>query len=179
MRARGVPWNTDAEAVAAMCAADDKRQPQLRSVPASSAKDDHAAPARGNGLLRNDADWRCILWIVKYFALSALAWYYDDAIFASVPLSMVTFVVLSYYSFAGATVVHNTMHCRCFNNSLNAISAKRSSRAITLDYDWFHLLSLPFTYSQTYPQIHYIGFIFVIPTQYVVAYLTKRIKLMY
>ena len=131
MRAREVRGNADAVAVAAMCAADDKRQPQLRPVPASSAKDDHAAPARGKGLLRNSTDWRCILWIVKYFALSALAWYYDDAIFASVPLSMVTFAVLSYYSFAGATVVHNTMHCRCFNNR-------------TLEHVWHHVLSLTY-----------------------------------
>jgi len=84
-----------------------------------------------NGVLRNNADWRCILWIAKYFVLSALAWAYDDVIASSLPLSVATFVVLSYYSFAGATIVHNTMHCRCFNNR-------------DLEHIWHQLLSLTY-----------------------------------
>jgi len=89
-----------------------------------------AAAARG-GLLKNSADWRCVLWIAKYFVLSALAWRYDAVISASIPLSLLTFVVLSYYSFAGATIVHNTMHSRCFHSR-------------TLEHIWHHVLSLTY-----------------------------------
>lgn len=113
-----------------MCAPEEKKQPQVR-VAQAPAKDDHAAPATGKGLLRNNADWRCILWIVKYFVLTVMAWHYDEVIWASVPLSLVTLLVLSYYSFAGATVVHNTMHCRCFNNR-------------SLEHMWHHVLSLTY-----------------------------------
>jgi len=107
-----------------MCAPEGEK-PRVRiSQPQSKA-------VAGKGLLRNNADWRCILWIVKYFVLSGLAWYYDDVISASVPLFLATSIVLAYYSFAGATIVHNTMHCRCFNDK-------------TLEHIWHHVLSLTY-----------------------------------
>ena len=96
----------------------------------AAAAAESAAAARG-GLLKNSADWRCVLWIAKYFVLSALAWRYDAIISASIPLSLLTFVVLSYYSFAGATIVHNTMHSRFFHSR-------------TLEHIWHHVLSLTY-----------------------------------
>ena len=81
---------------------------------------------QGDAFLRNSADWRCILWIAKYFVLSTLAWSLGDCN-TSLPLYLLTLLVLSYYSFAGATIVHNTMHCRCFKNKM-------------LEHIWHHLL---------------------------------------
>ena len=67
----------------------------------------HVEMERGRALLRNNADWRSLLWIVKYFTFSACAWLYDGAIMTSHWMYVVTFIVLAYYSFAGATIVHN------------------------------------------------------------------------
>ena len=91
----------------------------------------HVEMERGRALLRNNADWRSLLWIVKYFTFSACAWLYDDAIMTSHWMYVVTFIVLAYYSFAGATIVHNTMHCRCFHDD-------------DLETIWHHILSLTY-----------------------------------
>ena len=82
-------------------------------------------------LLRNRADWRPVLWIVTYFLLSAIAWHCDPVVAASLPLAAAAVVVLCYFSFAGATIVHNTMHIRCFKNR-------------TLETIWHHALSMTY-----------------------------------
>lgn len=87
--------------------------------------------ATGDSLLRNSADWRCVLWVGKYFLLSALAWRHDAALRASPALQLGVLAVLCYYSFAGATIVHNTMHTRSFHSR-------------TLEYLWHHVLSLTY-----------------------------------
>jgi len=108
-------------------------QKRTNSHPADAVKRPAVPASTGHsdGILRNNADWRCVLWIFKYFFLSALAWRYDDAISSSVPVCLVTITVLCYYSFAGATIVHNTMHSRCWNSR-------------TLETIWHHLLSLTY-----------------------------------
>jgi fatty acid desaturase len=119
-----------------MCAPEAKQQQEQVRAPLKEQEHRASPKSRGGGgfrggILKNPADWRCVFWIFKYFALSTLAWYYDDVVSASLPLSVLTFLVLSYYSFAGATIVHNTMHCRCFNDK-------------NLEHAWHHLLSLTY-----------------------------------
>mmetsp|Transcript_34450 Transcript_34450/g.77683 ORF Transcript_34450/g.77683 Transcript_34450/m.77683 type:complete len:362 (-) Transcript_34450:105-1190(-) len=66
--------------------------------------------------LRNNADLRPVIWVCKYYLISYLAWTYEDYFRHSYLLSFLTLLVISYYSFAGATITHNTMHSKVFHN---------------------------------------------------------------
>lgn len=68
-------------------------------------------------MLRHEADWRCIFWIVKYYLLSIIAWMVHGAVWQHPLLVCGTVCVLCYYSFAGAVVTHNSMHCRTFHSA--------------------------------------------------------------
>ena len=89
------------------------------------------ADAHRDALLRNSADWRCLLWVAKYFYLTALAWQHHAVLRTSPACQLTAVVVLCYYSFAGAIIVHNTMHARCFHSR-------------TLERLWHHVLSLTY-----------------------------------
>jgi fatty acid desaturase len=82
-------------------------------------------------MLRHRADWRCVLWVAKYFCLTALAWQHHAMLRLSPARQLAAVAVLCYYSFAGATIVHNTMHARCF-------------RSRSLERLWHHVLSLTY-----------------------------------
>tara|TARA_Y100000389_G_scaffold7065_2_gene6805 strand:- start:3977 stop:5002 length:1026 start_codon:yes stop_codon:yes gene_type:complete len=80
-------------------------------------------------MLRNPADRRCVLWIFLYFTLSILAW--RHALTLGLLPALLSIIILSYFSFAGACITHNSMHCRTFTYSNPEIL-------------WRHLLSLTY-----------------------------------
>ena len=70
----------------------------------------------GKHILRHPEDWRCVLWIALDFILTAAAWHYALALG---PLcSLASTLVLCYFSFAGACITHNSMHCRTFTHPM-------------------------------------------------------------
>ena len=77
-------------------------------------------------MLHNQADRKSVLWICTYFVLSALSWHY-----ALGPTTVLAVALLSYFSFAGACITHNSMHCRTFCHELNEVL-------------WRHALSLTY-----------------------------------
>lgn len=62
--------------------------------------------------LRQNKDVWTLFWIAKYFLILGLGWQYDATLSNSVRACLI--VLLSYYSFAGACITHNCMHCRVF-----------------------------------------------------------------
>lgn len=72
-------------------------------------------------MLCNLSDTRPVLWVFLYFALTWLAWLQPHTCFSTV-------AVLCYFSFAGACITHNSMHCRTFVSPLH-------------ETIWRHLLS--------------------------------------
>ena len=91
-------------------------------------------------ILNHSEDWRCVLWIALYFFLSTLSWQYALDLHAAALLAST--VILCYFSFAGACITHNAMHCRTFANS-------------TAEMVWRHALSLSYGHpSGTYVPGH-------------------------
>jgi len=63
------------------------------------------------------ADFKSLLWIAKYFALTGACWALHATHSSSLCVVFMRIVVLSYYSFAAACITHNTMHTRCFSST--------------------------------------------------------------
>ncbi|KAF4659339.1 hypothetical protein FOL46_006625 [Perkinsus olseni] len=79
-------------------------------------------------LLREPSDWRVLLWVWLYFQVTYYSWVWhpslDDTTSATRTLLWIciAFLLCCYFSFAGATITHNTMHCKVFfNDTLNRI----------------------------------------------------------
>lgn len=69
--------------------------------------------------LRQQEDTRTLLWIALYFSITYFFWSIDDYIRQSTLLVSVGFVMCAYFSFAGATITHNVMHCKMFDNDVS------------------------------------------------------------
>jgi len=82
---------------------------------------------------------------MKYFVLSGVAWQVHATIMLYPVCLLCTVGVLCYYSFAGAVITHNSMHVRCFENTLCEVI-------------WCHLLSLSYGHPvSTFVPGHNIG----------------------
>jgi fatty acid desaturase len=76
-------------------------------------RDDQAWYAHALGL-KMAADIRTIAIVSTYFILTALAWSWHEQLGRLG--STVAVWVLMWFSFCGATTVHNTMHCAMFKS---------------------------------------------------------------
>ena len=81
------------------------------------------------GGLRQPEDARCVLWVALYFVLTAVAWHWHGRLVQHPASLLCAQAVLCYFAFAGATIVHNTMHTAVFIDP----AAERL---------WHHVLSL-------------------------------------
>lgn len=80
-------------------------------------------------MLRHREDWRCVLWIAIYFALTTVSWRYSLGLHSAALPPLV--LLLCYFSFAGACITHNSMHCRTFASP-------------TAEILWRHALSMTY-----------------------------------
>mmetsp|Transcript_19847 Transcript_19847/g.46442 ORF Transcript_19847/g.46442 Transcript_19847/m.46442 type:complete len:355 (+) Transcript_19847:169-1233(+) len=79
--------------------------------------------------MRNSADWRALFLVGMYFVLTYVIWFYDEVLpqWALVPL----WLSVAWLSFVGATITHNTMHCKVFKEYW---ANKTFQIALTLTY---------------------------------------------
>lgn len=89
-------------------------------------------------ILRDTSDWRVLLWVWLYFQITYYSWAWHPAFsgestttgaygllqvslyssyrYVTIYYQMLTaFLLCCYFSFAGATITHNTMHCKVPN----------------------------------------------------------------
>mmetsp|Transcript_61761 Transcript_61761/g.152065 ORF Transcript_61761/g.152065 Transcript_61761/m.152065 type:complete len:368 (+) Transcript_61761:305-1408(+) len=69
--------------------------------------------------LRYQEDTRTLFWIFLYYYISYLVWTREDLFRQSYVGIACASLVCSYFSFACATITHNVMHCRMFDNEIS------------------------------------------------------------
>eukprot|EP00123_Amoebidium_parasiticum_P007799 comp18372_c0_seq1/m.19530 comp18372_c0_seq1/g.19530 ORF comp18372_c0_seq1/g.19530 comp18372_c0_seq1/m.19530 type:complete len:392 (-) comp18372_c0_seq1:15-1190(-) len=82
--------------------------------------------------LRYVEDLRTLLWIALYFVEFWFMWNFGE--FLSWPVWLAAMVIISTFSFSGATITHNTMHCHMFDPHEHHLRNRFVHYALTLTY---------------------------------------------